>query len=501
MAFIRNLGQFFSGRSTLPELGDVDANRMARLLWQIVWMLLAVTVALLLLVFVNSKYQIANVILMIVGLGLEALVLALLHRGLVKLAIHFLLAMNWLAVSILILYSGGLTSMHIMGLVLLIILAVWMTNTRFAMVYLFLSIITVLISLYIERSSGPLTNLFGRSAIWPWGNIIAYLVLILLILLTLHRFYEESLNSAQVLESRYRNLVESISDSVLVVNFQLGVVNANARMAEMLGYSQFALMSRTYQDLLPENELPFIEAMRDKLMAGDSSSMVETRMIRFDGELVDVEISSGIVTDEAGTPVMIQSMIREISDRKRLEAELKRSMADLEKLARTDMLTGILNRRSLSELGDQLVEHANGDLCVVLIDLDRLKTINDNFGHYGGDQALLLIGNALKALAREGDHIGRWAGDEFMMLLENTSLETGLERAEALRKKIEDDPIHLPQGDMQVMISIGVVCSGQIEPNDEGLTPLVRCADRALYGAKQTGRNRVLAYSHELEHL
>ncbi len=175
----------------------------------------------------------------------------------------------------------------------------------------------------------------------------------------------------------------------------------------------------------------------------------------------------------------------EIEQRKILEDELRR-------LATLDMLTGALTRRRFLEIFDQeLGRRARSatSLSVLMIDLDHFKSINDRFGHATGDLALSHFAAVCKSCLRSSDCLGRMGGEEFAALLPETNMEEAYVVAERLRLSIAAATIILDEGQsITVTISIGVAeCHGSQQPE-----AILAAADRALYQAKNSGRNRVV---------
>lgn len=159
-------------------------------------------------------------------------------------------------------------------------------------------------------------------------------------------------------------------------------------------------------------------------------------------------------------------------------------------LAIYDSLTGFFNRRRFQSLLVEEVEKAKsgGQLCLLMLDLDYFKMINDRHGHLVGDQALSSIAQLLREQAPPGAIIGRFGGEEFSMLLRDVSLAQAVAVAEALRTAIAAQPLMLRDLPLPVTISIGVAeCAG----NQVGASALLDAADAQLYRAKQGGRNRV----------
>jgi diguanylate cyclase (GGDEF)-like protein len=153
--------------------------------------------------------------------------------------------------------------------------------------------------------------------------------------------------------------------------------------------------------------------------------------------------------------------------------------------ARIDSLTSLANRRALEEILAAEISRAQRfahQLAVVLLDLDRFKEINDNFGHAAGDVMLRAVSQLLSSLARQGDTVARWGGEEFVVVLPETDLAGAQRFAERLRRTIEAHAV----GDMQTSASCGVAT---MLPED-GVDDLLGAADRALYQAKSNGRNR-----------
>jgi len=182
-----------------------------------------------------------------------------------------------------------------------------------------------------------------------------------------------------------------------------------------------------------------------------------------------------------------ERLLHEVAERARAEELLSHA-------ARTDPLTGLMNRRAmLEQLEYQLTRFQRTHIAftVLLGDLDSFKAINDTYGHDAGDQALIQTTQAIGRGTRADDLVARWGGEEFLVLLPDTDLDGGLVVAEALRARIAE--LELPVGEetLHLTISIGVAAyrAGQT------LHQCIKAADLALYQAKLQGRNRVLAAS------
>lgn len=186
-------------------------------------------------------------------------------------------------------------------------------------------------------------------------------------------------------------------------------------------------------------------------------------------------------------------------DKDRVRRELTRALAEQRRLAVTDGLTGLYNRRFVEEMlrleTDRTVRAA-GRLGVMVVDVDHFKAVNDSYGHQAGDEVLRAIAERLAAAVRRMDVVGRYGGEEFVVILPGVAAAELPELAERCRRAIADTPFPLPEGPpLPVSVSLGVAGL----PEHAGTADdLVRVADRALYVAKATGRNRVQVGAEEL---
>lgn len=166
---------------------------------------------------------------------------------------------------------------------------------------------------------------------------------------------------------------------------------------------------------------------------------------------------------------------------------------ETQKLAISDELTGLFNRRGLMDLGRREVDRAKRfrhPLAAVIIDLDNFKTINDTYGHVTGDQLLNQIADCCRASFREIDIICRYGGDEIVVLLIENDAQQAYQIADRFRQSIAGRVFRTDAGNLTTTVSIGVAA---LDEQTENLTQLIDQADRALYLAKEAGRNRIMA--------
>ncbi|MDA0352355.1 MAG: GGDEF domain-containing protein [Chloroflexi bacterium] len=176
-------------------------------------------------------------------------------------------------------------------------------------------------------------------------------------------------------------------------------------------------------------------------------------------------------------------------------ANLRETSAELERLAKIDPLTGVLNRRALFDrLGAEFrrSRRYGRSLTVLMIDIDHFKQVNDGYGHATGDAVLTACARQMASNIRESDEIGRYGGEEFAVILPETALADGAIVAEKLRAGIEALRVPVPDGGaaVQVTVSVGVAAIPDLATTDE--QALLNRADEALYAAKNSGRDRVI---------
>ena len=162
------------------------------------------------------------------------------------------------------------------------------------------------------------------------------------------------------------------------------------------------------------------------------------------------------------------------------------------RLAAVDPLTGVANRRSLISALDRDIARAvrmRESMAVMMVDIDHFKRINDDLGHPAGDQVLCAVVDVLRARVRSQDLVGRYGGEEFMVVLPDTSLAGARELARQLCEAVGAARCRAEGVEIAVTVSIGVA-GGRLEPGDSW-DMLISAADRALYRAKENGRNRV----------
>jgi len=180
-----------------------------------------------------------------------------------------------------------------------------------------------------------------------------------------------------------------------------------------------------------------------------------------------------------------------------LAADIRYAMEKIKQVSDTDELTDIYNMRAFSSILQRAFKQAvryGHALSVVMIDSDNLKQINDTHGHESGNRLLQHLVRCIREQLRGSDVMARFGGDEFIVLLPETNSKGAVEMAERIRRAVEISRFDIRTGDTNITVSLGVASY----PVDGGnLDSILEKADKAMYRAKQRGRNRVIAYTED----
>lgn len=284
-------------------------------------------------------------------------------------------------------------------------------------------------------------------------------------------------------EERFRLLAENSSDVVMRTDTAGRITWVSASLTRTLGWSPADWIGRTATYLLgSDTQEQGIPHDSQRALKGESF-VRRTQLPSKDGGVHWVEIHAGPSRTMTGAVDGIVASFR-IVDKEVEAGQL------LEVRARTDDLTRLLNRNEALERIEALTQRTGQSLAVVSCDIDRFKLINDRYGHAVGDLVLRKVADRIRECLRSSDDIAaRIGGDELLVVLHGVrNLDDALAIAEKLRSHTAE-PIATPAGPINVTMSIGVTLAGSFE----GADPLLARADRAMYEAKNRGRNCVVA--------
>jgi diguanylate cyclase (GGDEF)-like protein/PAS domain S-box-containing protein len=304
---------------------------------------------------------------------------------------------------------------------------------------------------------------------------------------------EEARDLLEHSEGRLRQLVDTMHEVLVELDSHGRLRYLNPAWTRFTGFTVEQSLNRPFADFLanPENHEPFDVTRLPRLPEGGRELALRHR----EGRPIWARIEAETRVDSQGRAVGLVGTLSDITQRTELSRLLDRHQSEIHELSMIDPLTGLHNRRHFeAQLDAILAEHhaSNRPVCLLLIDLDGFKFINDIYGHPLGDEALRTTARLLKEQIREQDYVARLAGDEFALVLRNTDLPAAMAIAQKVHATIAATRVALPLGGMPLQSSIGVA-----ESPTHGRRPaeLMSAADVALYHSKRQGRNRVESLS------
>ncbi len=289
-------------------------------------------------------------------------------------------------------------------------------------------------------------------------------------------------------ESLYRSMVQTAEESITIHALDGRITFANPKMAALVGTTVAQLQRMSIFDLVSPDDGAVARAKLARRHDGFSEHY-EFALRKMDGSQCDVLISASPLRDGAGAVTGVLSMMTDISDRKRAEAENAR-------LALEDSLTGVASRALVADRVAQLVARHHrhpGLAAVIFMDLDNFKVVNDSHGHSVGDKVLREVATRVRAAVRPQDTVGRYGGDEFVVILDR--LEQTSDAAAVAERIVEalDAPITVCGSLISATASLGIALT-PVESADS----LMRDADIAMYRAKERGGARYELFDSSL---
>ena len=256
------------------------------------------------------------------------------------------------------------------------------------------------------------------------------------------------------------------------------VIACNAALGDLLLRTPESLAGTTLFEVTHPDDLP--EAQRNcGLMQSGTQRVLrsECRFVRADATVVWVLISTALVPESAGTAVHLVMLIEDIDERKALEAELRHR-------ALHDPLTGLANRTLLTQRLDAALGKDSCRSCLLFVDIDGFKAVNDRYGHTSGDLLLQQLAQRLTGLLRQQDICARVGGDEFVVLCVDTEPHHAAAIADRLRAAVAE-PFTVDGHTINITAAVGVSASNVGRSTCADATGLLRQADERMYEAKR----------------
>lgn len=268
---------------------------------------------------------------------------------------------------------------------------------------------------------------------------------------------------------------------VLLLLLNVQAASVMTAITFVIIFSFFSLIMATLSLKLGHRDIKYFLIASIATALGATITAITTLGIIPYSTLTFRAVEIGIAIDAIVLSIALAEQFR-MTQNEKLQAE---------RLSRIDPLTGLFNRRAFYEIINpiwQNVERHQKDLSMMVLDIDNFKNINDVYGHVYGDKILKKTASTLRKIVRNGDVFARWGGEEFTILLPETDLKKAKFLAERLREQISNLQVEAESIQLNFTISIGVA---QKKPNMHNVEDLFKQADRCLYKAKNSGRNKV----------
>jgi len=388
-------------------------------------------------------------------------------------------------------WINSIYSYVIILLSVLLLMASYRTaNSFFKRQYMLIllgSIIPFLFSLYTQTKNIAFNDLdlapvtFGIS-----GIVYAYVI-----------FRHQFMDLIPVARGR---LIENMSDGVLVLDVQGRIVDINPAMENFLDEPPVTFIGKNVSEALniwnkgTEHLLTGLETRTELRLPNKTSRYLDLRVTPLYDD--DQNLSGRLI------------IFRDVTDRKEVENDLRHAMdrlqtqlikigllqRQLREQAIRDSLTNVFNRRYMEETLERELARAAREvypLCIVMMDIDHFKDVNDTYGHEAGDTVLKKLADLVTQQSRQGDFVCRYGGEEFVLVMPNINIEVATERANSLLWKISSLFVSFGRFNLNVTVSMGI---SWFPAHGKTKEELLRAADKALYAAKHAGRNRVHLY-------
>ena len=301
-------------------------------------------------------------------------------------------------------------------------------------------------------------------------------------------------------------IVEHSSDVIILIGVDGVRQYVSPAVERMLGWrpeemvGSTAVLGNSPQEFVHlDDQQGFLAAIKDLNSDSDGEMSVSFRHLRRDGTWLWVDCRARRSMSAGGERPGVVVSLRDATQRKTAELKLNEALEQMQRMAATDGLTGLANRRNFDVVAGKEWRRCDREdlpLSVLLLDADRFKLFNDRYGHLAGDACLCAIAAQLAAVARRpGDLAARYGGEDFLMLMPNTNAEGAMRRAELIRELVLN--LAIPHEGSPapgvVTVSIGAASARPREPGKgpRSVSALLAAADAALYQAKDRGRNQV----------
>lgn len=311
---------------------------------------------------------------------------------------------------------------------------------------------------------------------------------------------------------RYQAFIMSnLSSAVISTNSELKITHWNRSAEALYGWQESEVLGCLIDEVCGTEFLPEQKEVAQRTLLVEKNWRGELKQHHRSGREIWVHASVALLEDENGRSIGGVTINHDVTERRLAEDELRRTKESIEQInltlrrafereqlaSRTDSLTGVFNRRYFFELlGYEFTasQRYERPLSLVMFDVDFLKKINDTYGHQVGDELLKKAAEAVRGELRASDVLARYGGDEFVILLSNSDEHDASMVLERIYREVQSAYIRVDGKKLGITISAGIA---SIQPEMDKADQLVMQADRALYTAKNSGRNRMMVFKND----
>ena len=307
--------------------------------------------------------------------------------------------------------------------------------------------------------------------------------------------YNQMVVAAEITDIELNQIFNTSGDAMWVIDKSFNVQRINVVLLALLNKTQDEAIGKKCRDLFSGSLCRGTQCPMHRLQKGEERVECDVERIN-NGTRIPFILTATPFRGFTGELLGIVEGLKDITGRKRMEAELEKANRELERLATIDGLTQVANWRRFNEYLQQawnLLQREQNPLSLIMIDIDHFKLYNDVYGHLVGDDCLRTVAQAISTtVKRPADLVARYGGEEFAVLLPNTNAEGAVYLAEAIRNEVLRQKIVHARSPVNPHVTLSLGVSSKV-PDSQGLpATLVETADQALYEAKKNGRNRVI---------
>ena len=300
---------------------------------------------------------------------------------------------------------------------------------------------------------------------------------------------------AEIANVELSQIINTSLDGMYLVYQDFTVKRINAALLSFLAISEEGAIGKKCFDLTPCSWCNTPECSLTKLLRGQTRIELDIGRFRKDGVHVPFMYTATPFRGIDGAVIGMVARFKDITERKYAEKTLKDANDRLERLSASDGLTQVANRRCFDQTIERewkRLQRTKEPLSLIMSDVDFFKLFNDTYGHQGGDDCLKSVAGALSATVRRGgDCVARYGGEEFAVILPATDEQGAIKVAENLRQAVENLAMEHKKSAVAPCVTLSLGVATMI-PSEAGTTELlINQADKALYQAKSSGRNRV----------